>query len=199
MEPRLPPGSSESAEVRLRSAGASLAASAIRRCCSDAVRRLMERGVLQRAVGTEFRRAWYAVGAGSLVHRLWLNAERREFCSCRYRAPTAWANTRARSAIARAAQPALAERRHSFRLEPRRRRMRPTRRFPTTLLASSPTFHSAAVIELHRELAARCRDLRQCGAHGAAARGAARRARASSTSARAGASGARRFAGAGCG
>ncbi len=48
----------------------------------DAVRRLMERGILRRAVGSEFRRAWYV-----LVLDRWFTAfglTRREFFSCRF-------------------------------------------------------------------------------------------------------------------
>ncbi len=51
--------------------------------------------------------------------------------------------------------------------------MRPARRFPPPCCDSSPTFHSAAVIELLESLAPRRGDLRQRGPHGAAARGAA--------------------------
>ena len=59
-----------------------------------AVRRLRERGVLQRAVNREFRRAWYL-----LVLDRWFTAFEltlhRASCSYRFRDPTAWANTRA--------------------------------------------------------------------------------------------------------
>ncbi len=71
--------------------------------------------------------------------------------------------------------------------------------FPRTLLASSPTFHSAAVVELLETWRPDVVIFDNAGRTRAAARRAARWARASFTSARAGASDARRFVGAGCG
>ena len=58
MQPRLPPGHLDRPEVRVRLAGASLAQAHIRACCTRRWRALRERGVLQRSVGPEFRRAW---------------------------------------------------------------------------------------------------------------------------------------------
>ena len=59
--------------------------------------------MLRRAVGSEFRRAW-----SLLVLDRWFTAfdvtRHRAFCSCRSPGPSAWANTRAASAIARAVQ-----------------------------------------------------------------------------------------------
>ena len=165
----------------------------------EAVRRLMDRGVLQRAVGPEFRRAWYL-----LVLDRWFTAfgcmsrrSRREFCSCRFRDITAWANTRARWRSRRPRAGAGRGAAIHFILS-REAPYAADAPFPNDLagLVAHVSFHGRHRVD--GELAARHRDLRQRGAHGAAARGAAARRARRLSSARAGARGARRFACAGC-